>query len=576
LDGVTATRPTTFKGIRMSELSYIEISLFDIRPNPDNTRSAREVDRDHPKMQELTQSVKATGVLQPIVVREHPGPTKYEIVFGERRFRASGYAGLEKVPAIIRCYSDAEVLDLILVENFQRENPDPMAEARALAKYKERGYDLEQAARKIGRSYAWAAKRAGLVNLSPAWMKAYDERSLENWGLDHLMLIARYDGEIQERLWARFQHSLDYMTLKDLTEKLAQEMRDVSKAPWDLDDTEIVPEAGACNTCQKRTSCQRLIFDDLPTPKGKEPDFCTDSDCWGKKSATTYQRRLAEAREKNPDIRQVSTMRYHTAEGVIGQADYETCKKSDKGAIQAIAADGNNPGKVLYIRAAETVTATGKKVAKLPGDPAPTLSLSDKRSQLDRRRTLWAINALIEVITAIPIALPKLKLSKQERELIDESDDMVVVPDADEEGEEEGAEEGENASETKITHDETGTRPDLDQLVLWTFAQGVRSESHRYGGIVQEAAAKLAKGIIGTKPEELADSLWCVVKPSMLEHLKMTVACKRVDDEWIPIVCTATDVNFKKIKSAAEKAIPEPKSWRTQYPEEYAQKGKAS
>src|ERR1035437_692565 len=104
----------------------LEIALDRIDRNPHQTRTAF----DEAKLAELAQSIAATGVVQPIVVREIPGG-RYQLIMGERRWRASQAAGKATIPAIVRQVSDEQSLEMTIVENLQREDLNPMEQARA-------------------------------------------------------------------------------------------------------------------------------------------------------------------------------------------------------------------------------------------------------------------------------------------------------------------------------------------------------------------------------------------------------------------------------------------------------------
>jgi ParB family chromosome partitioning protein len=104
----------------------LEIALDRIDRNPNQTRTAF----DETKLAELAQSIAATGVVQPVVVREIPGG-RYQLIMGERRWRASQAAGKATIPAIVRQVSDEQSLEMTIVENLQREDLNPMEQARA-------------------------------------------------------------------------------------------------------------------------------------------------------------------------------------------------------------------------------------------------------------------------------------------------------------------------------------------------------------------------------------------------------------------------------------------------------------
>jgi len=112
-------------------------NIEDIRPNPYQPRRSF----DSKKIEELAASLRANGVIQPLVVRERPDG--YELIAGERRWRAASIAGLREVPIVIKDVPDHEVLRLSLIENIQRENLNPMEEAEAYLRLTKE-FDLSQ------------------------------------------------------------------------------------------------------------------------------------------------------------------------------------------------------------------------------------------------------------------------------------------------------------------------------------------------------------------------------------------------------------------------------------------------
>jgi ParB family chromosome partitioning protein len=135
---------------------------------------------------ELADSIKAQGVVQPIVVRPlevTPGSgesQRYEIIAGERRWRAAQMAGLNEIPAIIRHIPDEAAIAVALIENIQRENLNPLEEARALSRLiSEFGLTHQQAAEAVGRSRAGVSNLLRLLELSPEVCELLEKRSLE-------------------------------------------------------------------------------------------------------------------------------------------------------------------------------------------------------------------------------------------------------------------------------------------------------------------------------------------------------------------------------------------------------------
>ena len=124
--------------------SEIDIDLID--PNPQQPR-----DRfDAANLEELSASIRANGIVQPIVVRPHAG--RYQIIAGERRWRASQQAGLHKIPAVVKEVPDEKMLELALIENIQRQELNPIEEANAYRRLIENiGLTQEQVAERVGK-----------------------------------------------------------------------------------------------------------------------------------------------------------------------------------------------------------------------------------------------------------------------------------------------------------------------------------------------------------------------------------------------------------------------------------------
>ena len=137
-----------------------EIKISDIVPCSFQPRT--EFDRD--ALESLAQSIKEKGVLQPLLVRKKND--KYEIIAGERRWRAAQLAGLEKVPAIVKDLSDSETLEIALIENLQRENLSAIEEAEGLNRLmSEYEYTQEVIGKVIGKSRSYIANTLRLLGL---------------------------------------------------------------------------------------------------------------------------------------------------------------------------------------------------------------------------------------------------------------------------------------------------------------------------------------------------------------------------------------------------------------------------
>ena len=143
--------------------SITKVSISDIEPRKDQPRKAF----DDESLQLLADSIATHGVLQPIIVRENPiYPSTYEIIAGERRWRASKMAGLSELPVIVIDGDDLKIAQIALVENVQREDLNPVEEAFAYQALIERfGLTQEQLSREVGRSRSAIANMIRLINL---------------------------------------------------------------------------------------------------------------------------------------------------------------------------------------------------------------------------------------------------------------------------------------------------------------------------------------------------------------------------------------------------------------------------
>lgn len=140
----------------------LEVVIKLIKPNPFQPRRVF----DQEALDELARSIRQYGVIQPIIVRR--SPEGYDLVAGERRWRASQLAGLSVIPAVVRDYTDSEMTEIALIENLQRKDLNALEEAAAFQQLMtEFGLTQEEVARKIGRSRSMVANMLRLLNLQP-------------------------------------------------------------------------------------------------------------------------------------------------------------------------------------------------------------------------------------------------------------------------------------------------------------------------------------------------------------------------------------------------------------------------
>ena len=138
----------------------VTVRISEVEPNRNQPRKIF----DEEKLEELSQSIKEFGMLQPILVQKRDG--YYEIIAGERRWRAAIKAGLKEIPVVIRDYSDKEILELSLIENIQRENLNPIEEAQAFRRLMDEfGMGQEEMAKRVSKSRSAVANSLRLLKL---------------------------------------------------------------------------------------------------------------------------------------------------------------------------------------------------------------------------------------------------------------------------------------------------------------------------------------------------------------------------------------------------------------------------
>ena len=147
-------------------------------------------------LEELAASIKATGLIQPLLVRPLPGlPHQFEVVAGERRLRAAQLAGLTDIPAIVHAFNDQEALAISLIENIQREELSPADEARALRRLTEEfGLTHEQVAHSIGRSRAAVSNLLRLLDLPAEVTTMMETRTIS---MGHARALLGLEDDVQ-------------------------------------------------------------------------------------------------------------------------------------------------------------------------------------------------------------------------------------------------------------------------------------------------------------------------------------------------------------------------------------------
>lgn len=169
----------------------IKVKLDELRSNPYQPRQVFNEEA----LQELADSIKEHGVFQPIIIKK--SIKGYEIIAGERRVKASKLAGLDEIPAIVRDFSDEEMMEIALLENLQRENLNPMEESRAYRKLIETlNITQEELAKKLGKSRSYITNMIGLQNLPSSIQTMISDNKMS---MGHARVLSKLENEDQQK-----------------------------------------------------------------------------------------------------------------------------------------------------------------------------------------------------------------------------------------------------------------------------------------------------------------------------------------------------------------------------------------
>lgn len=181
----------------------VKLPIHELRPNPYQPRKIF----DEEALKELASSIKEHGVFQPIIVKK--SIKGYEIIAGERRVKASSLAGLEEIPAIIRDFTDTEMMEIALLENLQRENLTPIEEANAYQNLLENlNITQEELAKKLGKSRSHITNTIGILNLPEEVQGLINEQKIT---MGHARVLSKL----------KDQYQIKELTDKTITEGLS-------------------------------------------------------------------------------------------------------------------------------------------------------------------------------------------------------------------------------------------------------------------------------------------------------------------------------------------------------------------
>lgn len=524
-----------------AEIKIVLIALDKIVPSPTNPRKRF----DPVALDELAATMKDKGQLQPVVVREKKG--QYEIVFGERRYRAAKIAKLPALMAIVRELSDVEVLQLQIMENLQREDVNAVEEADGYYQLvKKAGYtkkflgkdvpDVARIAKEVGKSESYVYQKLQLVEkcTKPVLDAVLDGLLTAT----HAVEIARLQAGdqmkalrfcLRGRNWYGWEANQalpknpeTVASVDALVTWIKQEIQhSLSGAPWQKDDAKLCPAAGACNLCSKRS-------DYLVSPeKATGQSQCMDPACYGEKKKAFVKIKEAELKEaQGVVIKYASDYNdQDQEEKILSEHAIREVKPNAKGAVLALdvstgrtkhvlPAEHSPDAKRLIDVAKRTDPESGKVEAK------PATPLKEREKTLAQRRVAWINDHLREKV------IPKTELSAF----------MTAAGDG------------------------WGVR--LIQLAAAFGTMGNATNNPNYGRAQNpwalmvewqsEKPASVSKGS-GVK-------LWALIRPVLQQRLEY-YRVGDVEPREAQNTATLIGVKWSDLEKLAVEALPEPKGW---------------
>jgi ParB family chromosome partitioning protein len=341
--------------------SIQDIPIARIRESKTNPRRFF----DEAKLAELADNIRQHGVLQPILLRPLPEGEAgtYELVAGTRRYRASKLAKRESIPATVRELTDAQALELQVIENVQRVDVHPLDEAQgyaALIQLDPDNYTVEAIAARVGRSSAYVSGRLRLIQLIADAKQAFYEDKLT---VAHAFEIARLQPNDQRRAlqecFPQYRNAAAILKDKKAEATTVRELRvwiereihlDLTNAPFDPQDDTLLPKAGACGRCPKRTGSNPLLF-----PEVRQKSICTDRECYRAKVEALVHIQVKPLEEKGEKPLRVSQAPAWQTNGhakdVLFEGQYRKAKTKGEcpNTKAAVLIDGKGAGSIFYL-----------------------------------------------------------------------------------------------------------------------------------------------------------------------------------------------------------------------------------
>lgn len=390
-----------FRMETVKNAKYIGVEMIDVSES--NQMFRKPKDMNDKALKDLANSVKQDGVLQPIIVRpKQDDPKRFVLIAGERRLRASKLAGLTEIPAVIKEISESEAVKIQMVENLQRENVHPLYEAEGFRYLLDNDESLTtpELAVRFGKSETYIIQR---LKLNELIFEGKRDFLANRMSLGHALLIARLTKDDQKLAIEHItKYQGGYGSVNSLQEFVERNIiNDLSAAPFKTDDTELIPEAGACTVCPKRSGASKLLFADI-----KEKDRCMDRCCFQAKCQKFLFNKTKEVVETKPEVYflvDYNSPDEHITEMLQAQnitplkeySDFSSYNKTGK-KVRGLWISGTNAGKMVTIFITESARTSGKV-----DNDTPDGLIAKIKQRIERGRVLDNEKIYAKIIDAI-------------------------------------------------------------------------------------------------------------------------------------------------------------------------------
>ena len=333
------------------------LAIHELVNSPTNPRKTYSI----PELEDLARSIRDHGLINPITVRPvyndvHPNIRSwYEVVAGNRRFKAAQIADMEFVPCIVRELSDDQVLDIQIDENLHRQDVPPLEEADAFKSLLDaKRISINELSARLNKSAAYIYRRIKLTNLSDKYRPHLQSGALP---VTTAEIFASYPQEAQDVIYKNVCYTegerVIFYDSRNVRSRLEQQTcTNLKKAIWPLDHANMQPGLQACSTCEKNTAVATLLF-----PDGADAPRCTDKACWNLKETVWMALSVQEWKaycqkegieELYADLYYYSYDKkpyekiFNGSEKVLGRFDYERVDREYPGSMKVLFIGGSS------------------------------------------------------------------------------------------------------------------------------------------------------------------------------------------------------------------------------------------